>query len=94
MSSDAVGDPTLGAVPFTLGNCPLFNTFVNSFIIFACFSFVLVDPEKVSFATFNSSAAAMSAMYSSKFSGILQRVGNNFVVLAICVACVVGIQNR
>ena len=94
MSSDAVGAPTLGAGPLTLGNQPAFITLVILFMIFTCFSFVLVNFEKVSFAAFNSSAAAISVMSSSEIVGILQWVGNNFVELAILVARVVGIQKR
>ena len=94
MSSDVVGAPTLGAGPFTLGTRPVFSISVISFIILACFSFVFVDFEKVSFAAFNSSAAAMSVMSPSEIVGILQWVGNNFVELAIRVARVVGIQKR
>ena len=94
MSSDAVGAPNLGAGPFALGTRPVFSISVILFIILACFSFVLVNFEKVSFAACNSSAAAMSVMSLSEIVGILQWVGNNFVELAILVARVVGIQKR
>ena len=94
VSSDFVGAPTLGAGPFTLGARPVFSISINSLMIFACFIFVLVDREKVSFAAFNSSAAAMSVMSPSEIVGILQCVGNNLVELAIRVPRVVGIQKR
>ena len=94
VSSDAVGAPTLRDGPFTLGTRLVFSISVNSLIIFACFSFILVDLENVSFAASNSSAAAMSVISPSKIVGILQWVGNNLVELAIHVARVVGIQKR
>ena len=72
VSSDAVSAPTLRAGPFTLGTRPVFSISVNSLMIFACYSFVLVDCENVSFVAFNSSAAAMRVMSLSKSAGILQ----------------------
>ena len=90
VSSDGV---TLVTGRFTLGAGPFLIIFVRSSNIFACFSLISVNFDKVSFTASISSSAAMIVLSCSEIVGILQCVGNNFVELAIHVVLVVGIQN-